>query len=287
MGDFEQLNARRKKIANLMYIGFAVLAFGVILFLALSEVPGIGLMVAVASVIIMIVAGIKFSTLNKEFKSKYLPNLIEEILPGSNFDPRGGISKERVYSSNFLKKADRFTTGDLIIGKIDDVSFATCDLKLEERHVRHTKNGTQVYYVAYFTGRFFEFDFPKSFIGQVITTEQAITTWFSRFKKIELESIDYNAKFKTYTDNEHSAFYILTPHLMESIMNLERRNPGSIALSFHGSTLSVGINNSRDTFELNMFKEINPEVINSYKRDLLVIKEIVQELKLNRNIFKN
>ena len=101
-----------------------------------------------------------------------------------------------------------------------------------------------------------------------------------------MESIDFNKKFSTYTNNDHSAFYIITPHFMEAIMELERNNPGSIALSFHGNKLNIGLNNSKGTFELNIFKEINKGLIDVYKRDLLLIRDIVLELKVNRNIFK-
>lgn len=285
MSEFDNLELSRKNCIKFVIFGAVFIAAGVLLFMSLQEIPALGIIFALGGFIVLVTGFIKFSNLARNFKNKYLPELINEILPGSKYDAKGGLSKDAVYGSGFLKKADRFTTGDLIVGKIGDVDFSTCDLKLEERHTRHTKNGTQTYYIAYFTGRFFEFDFNKNFKGKVITTEGSITTWGKGLSKIELESIDYNKKFKTYTNEEHSAFYILTPHFMESIMELERRNPGTISLSFNGNRLNIGINNSKDTFELSLFKKIDQGLVNGFKNDLLVIKGIVEELKLNRNIF--
>ena len=285
MDEFKDLEEKRRKSARLLSIGVIIIVIGALLFIGVSNISEIGVIVAIVGIIIVIVAKVNFGKISSLFKNKYLPTLLEETLPGSRFDEKGKLLESELYSCGFLKKADRYTGGDLIVGKIGDVDFSTCDVKLEERHVRRTKNGTQVYYVAYFTGRFFNFDFHKEFVGRVIVTEASLFTLFSDLKKIELESIDFNKKFSTYTNNEHSAFYILTPHLMEAIMNLEKRNPGSIGLSFHNNMLQVGINNSRDTFELNMYKQINQELIDAFRKDLLVIKGIVEELKLNRNIF--
>ena len=87
--------------------------------------------------------------------------------------------------------------------------------------------------------------------------------------------------------NEHDAFYVLTPHLMEAILELERTNPGTLALGFTGKKLFIAINNNRNTFELSLFSKIDTSTIDQLVRDLNVIKGIVLELKLNRNIFAN
>ena len=212
--------------------------------------------------------------------------MIEEIFTNAEYHPQGGLDINRVYQCNFLKRADRFHMEDLIRGAFEDVTFETCDLRLEERHVRHTKHGTQVYYVTYFLGRFFEFAFPKEFKGQVITMEGGMFTLFSQLKKVQLESVVYNKKFKTYASEELSAFYILTPHLMESIMELEQTHPGTISISFFGNRMNLAIHNSKNTFELNLFKEVNEATFDALRNDLKMIKDIVLELKLNRNIFK-
>ena len=103
---------------------------------------------------------------------------------------------------------------------------------------------------------------------------------------MKLESVDFNKKFKTYCTSEHSAFYVLTPHFMEALREFEKNNRGNISFSFIDNYLYIGINNFRDTFELKMFRELNQSSFNEFKRELLVIKEIVKELKLNNHIFK-
>lgn len=283
--EIQLINEKRKQCIKWFAIGAGLGIVGILLFIALPDIAFLGFISLFVGFVFIAVGATKFSKLNLEFKNKFLKELIQDVFPEANYHPKGGIDINKVYSCNFLKRADRYHTEDLIQGKFDDVEFETCDLKLEERHVRRTKNGTQVYYVTYFLGRFFEFDFPKEFKGQVITTEESLFTLFSGLKRIQLESVDYNKKFKTYTSNEHNAYYILTPHLMEAILELEKNNPGRISISFFGNRLSIAINNSKNTFELNLFKPVDERIFNELERDLLVIKNIVTELKLNRNIF--
>ena len=73
---------------------------------------------------------------------------------------------------------------------------------------------------------------------------------------------------------------------MEAMMNFERTNKGTIKFSFLGSKLFIGINNFRDTFELRMFRALNDKIFDEFKRDLLVIHDVIKELRLNNNIFK-
>jgi hypothetical protein len=236
-----------------------------------------------------ITAGIgatNFSKLSKRFKVEVLTGLVETFVDNGKFDPNYGLTQAQVYSSEFLKRADRFHSEDFLSGSMDEVDFVSSDVKLEERHIRHTKNGTQEYYETYFLGRLFIFEFNKPFDGYLQVLEGAKPVRNRKYTKVKLESIQFNKKFKTYATSEHSAFYVLTPHFMEALMKFEQKNKGKIYFSFIDNVLNIGINNYVDTFELKIFKTLDSTVFDSFKRELLVIKDVITELKLNNNIFK-
>lgn len=284
MKDFSKIENQRKTCAIIYLLGLISIGVGVFLLFS-TQTAGV-LIIAFIGIILLIVARIMFSIVRSKFKNIYLKDLISNMFDKANYFPRKGIVPANVYRCNFLKKADRFLSEDLIIGKIGDVNFYTSDVKLEERHVRRSRNSTHVYYMTYFLGRFFEFDFPKDFKGHVIVSEGALPVYGQGYKKVKLESEEFNRKFSVYATDEHTAFYILTPHFMESIMELEKRNPGNIKLSFIGNTFNVAINNFKDTFEIKLFKKIDQKLISEFKQDLVVIVDLANELKLNRKIFK-
>lgn len=250
-------------------LGFIILAIGLVV--------GAGFAIVGAS---------SFSKLSKTFKVEVITKLMEEFVDNGKFNPHGGLSQSDVYSSEFIKRADRFHTEDYLSGSMEGVNFVSSDVKLEERHVRHTKNGTETYYETYYLGRLFIFDFNKSFDGYLQVLEGARPTRNRGYKKVKLESVQFNKKFKTFSTSEHSAFYVLTPHFMEALMELEQKNRGKIYFSFIDNRLYIGINNFINTFELRMFRKLDEKVFDEFKRELFIIKDVITELKLNNSIFQ-
>jgi hypothetical protein len=283
--EFNELKKAAEK--KVKYGAVAAILGGVILvLLGIVGIGLIGLIPLIGGIIYLGMGSSSFSTLQKRFKEEVLTDLIASFVDDGVFNPNMGLSLDKIYSTEFLKHADRYHVEDYLSGSIEGVQFESSDVKLEERHVEHTKDGTRTYYETYFLGRIFIFDFNKSFEGYLQVLERGGPVSKRRYQKVKLESVLFNKKFKTYTTNEHSAFYVLTPHFMEALMTFEQNNKGNISFSFIDNLLYIGINNFRDTFSLKMFKELNMESFKEFEQELLVIKEVISELKLNRSIYK-
>lgn len=279
---------RKSKAEKYILFGGSAAVVAVLLLALLSEtgfvVPGI--LLGVVAAVLLIIGFSGFSKVTHDFKHNFLVKMMGELIEDGVYEPKNGLSHHQVYATEFLKKADRFKTEDMIRGKIDGVSFISSDVKLEERRVRRTKNGTQTYYVTYFLGRVFVFEFNKEFDGSLQCLEQGRPTVNRKYEKIQLESMVFNKKFTTYATNRHAAFYVLTPHFMESMLKFEKENPGKLSFSFLDTKLFVGVNNNKDTFELSLFRKIDKQLIESFKRDIQVIYDLIDDLKLNNDIFK-
>ncbi|MGD9761699.1 MAG: DUF3137 domain-containing protein [Candidatus Izemoplasmatales bacterium] len=289
---FQKFNEKKKGSEKKVLLSIPFLILTLISLILYYGSPDNNLCVVFASILGIITLGIfavgmsEFIKIKKNFKNEVLTEMFQTLIPDVEYYPDRGLSEFDVYSSEFLKHADRYHSEDFIGGSIGDVSFVSSDVRLDERHVQHTKNGTRVYYVTYFLGRVFRFDFNKEFSGNLQVLEAGSPYSRRKFNKVKMESVDFNKKFKIFAEEEITAFYILTPDIMEAIFNLERRNPGRISMSFLGDHLYVAINNSRDTFELKMFIKLDESVIEAFKQDLLVIKDFIVSLKLNNKLFK-
>lgn len=287
---FDRFNKKRRQCLPLViltiafaFIGFFGSFFGIIF--RKGTIVILSFVCLLLAIVFGVFTSVLYSKLKKQFKDAYIKNLVKEVLPDASYYPQAGIPIDSIYRSHLVKKADRSHVEDLIKGEIDGVSYSTCDVKLEERHVHHTSNGTSTTYVTFFQGRFFEFEFPKSFKGQLLVSETSLHFVPKQFKKIELENVEFNEKFKTYCLDEHSAFYVLTPHLMEALMKLEKTYSGAVSFSFTDSKLCIAIDNRRDSFEIKLTKKLDEEMVHAFRRDLLVIPNMIQLLKLDKNIF--
>ncbi|HKL47829.1 MAG TPA: DUF3137 domain-containing protein, partial [Candidatus Izemoplasmatales bacterium] len=213
----KKFNQRKTESEKKFLYAFGFIALSIIIVIILvnqstsENLMIIPLLTAIPGLVFVIMGAVGFSKVKKSFKNDFLSAIFDELIPGIIYKPERGLSKTIVYETEFLKRADRFHTEDYLEGKIDDIDFVSSDVKLEERRVRHTKNGTQTYYVPYFVGRVFRFDFHKELVGHLQVLENGRPVSKRRFKKIQLESIDFNKKFKVYSEEDLTAFYILTP----------------------------------------------------------------------------
>ena len=110
----------------------------------------------------------------------------------------------------------------------------------------------------------------------------------NRLKKVSMESESFNSKFNVYTQNEHDAFYIITPSLMTRIEKLDDMTKGKLLLCFIDNRLHIGIYDNKDSFEpTSVFEEINEqETMERISGDIEMITQFVDELNLDNELFK-
>ena len=134
------------------------------------------------------------------------------------------------------------------------------------------------------------FDCPKSFYSSTKVAEKEFLDsgnpgWFSGFEKLETESIEFNELFGVYTTNEHDAFYLLTPHFMEKIIELERKFEGRLTVGFINSQIHVLIYNNENALEPPVMNPITEGDARSIEYQANVIKEICEILNLKKEEF--
>ena len=108
------------------------------------------------------------------------------------------------------------------------------------------------------------------------------------FEKIELEDVVFNKKFKVFGVNAHDVFYILTPHMMNKIKELEEKIDGHLLFCFIDSKLHIAINNNEDSFEpKSVFKKLDEnEILSKVEKEIELITMFVDDLDLDNNLFR-
>ncbi|MGM0435755.1 MAG: DUF3137 domain-containing protein [Bacillota bacterium] len=277
----EPLNKKKKVSEILMATGGFVLIGGVLLF-----ITGNTFIVMIVGAVLLFIGLAYFNHVGTIFKRKVLKKHLEEKIENCVYAPKKGLNKHEIMNTEFLKRPDRIKSEDYLAGELDGVKFVSSDVVLQERQVTHTSKGTRTRYVTYFHGRVFRFDFNKEFKGAVQVLESYRPKTRRNFEKVSLESIDFNKTYKTYATDAHTAFYILTPHFMESLMSLEKKHPGNLGFSFLESHLHVAIHNRKSSFSIRPFSKLDTSLLKRFDEDLNIIYDIVDDLKLNKDIFK-
>ncbi|WP_163409820.1 DUF3137 domain-containing protein [Flavobacterium ajazii] len=236
----------------------------------------------------------------QKYKAVYKTNIVTPALKNVNenlvFTPQSGISDcEFISSELFTTRPDRCNSQDLITGTIDETSFYFAEVHAEYKIESENKKHTKWYNI--FKGIVFIADFNKNFsTSTVVRPKNAlddISSWLSKnilsfgnTDKVQLENIEFDSKFVTYSKNQIEARYILTPAMMERILALNRKSDETISISFIDSKMYIAFPLSHNYFEAPISTSLLvPDLL---KADLSIVQfmqDIVHELDLNTRIW--
>ncbi|MDY4237246.1 MAG: DUF3137 domain-containing protein [Bacilli bacterium] len=265
------------------------ITFVFIIFIIFIEIIfGIAMMIIIKNII----NGKDIKIFNKEYKNIYVLNFLKQNFENIIYKPEEGITKKEIKKYNTLNLGDKFTSNDYICGTYKNVKFEQSDIHIQEKYEEEDKDGNKIItWETTFEGRYMIFDFNKNFKSnvQVISNDfiKRSLPHIKNNKKVKLEDIEFNKMFKIYSEIEHDAFYILTPHFMEKIKKLYKELDAPIKLTFMENKLHVAVNNGEDSFEYNVLNPINEEEIEQdIIKDIKLITDFVNELNLDNDLFK-
>jgi hypothetical protein len=302
--DLEALEQQRQKVVTQSLIVFGVLAaVGVAggLFAMGQGMPPVILIFiligcAVVGGLCHYFAGMDY---RGGFKMIILRKMVHFADPGLDYLPGQGISKELFMASGMFKHSiDRYKCEDMIQGKIDKTQLMFSEVHAEYKTTSGTGKNRHTQWHTIFKGIFFIADFNKNFHGRTVvlpdTAEklfglfgQTLQSWSSSYGQlVKLEDVEFEKEFVVYGTDQIEARYILSPALMERILNFQRKLGTKIYLSFLGSKVFGAISIEKNLFEPKVFSSVlDFNVIAEYYGQLQLGIGVVDELNLNRRIW--
>lgn len=305
--DVENIRAQYKdKIVKYSLISMAILlVVGTIAFFTVSGahvsvitvLPAIFMAAFFALVITAVIVAVATRKEAVAYKKAYKAYFVEQNLARTFTDLRynhnAGLNKQVLKDTQMINTGDRYSSNDLTMGKYKDVEFTQADVHIE---VESTDSDGNTTYTTIFRGRFMIFEFPKKFNFKL----EVFSKFFGarmipgknpqtgrKFERFEVESTEFNKKFKIYAEDGFETFYLLDPAFIAKIEKLGAEYNKKMILCFIDNKLYVGLNEGKDSFEPpRPFKPIDEEVeLEKIHKDIKVITDFVDELSLDRKIF--
>ncbi|WP_291153438.1 DUF3137 domain-containing protein [Flavobacterium sp. UBA7680] len=298
------LEVERKKIAETYKTTYILFGLAIVFMVIglLIRFPTLGFLGFAVSAITGIVMHFRIGDDVKKYKMAYKTNVVGSALKNINesltITPRSGLPEYEFRSSElFTTESDRYKTQDLISGTNDKTSFWFAEVHAEYKTETSTKNGTRTQWHTIFKGIVFVADFNKNFnVSTVVRPKgfgEAFGSWFSKnvfsfgnTDVIELENIDFSNKFVTYSSNQIEARYILTPAMMERILDLNGKCDETISVSFIHSKMYIAFPLSENYFEAPIHSSLlDPDLLSGDLSIVRFMHDIVHELDLNTRIW--
>jgi len=251
------------------------------------------------------VAAIPYTLMMRRVKLQYnllvVPALLKEIDPGLAYSPEEYIPKADFKRAKiFSQSADTYHGEDLVHGTYKGIPIRFSELKVQEVH----HDGKNTSYHTFFDGVFLIADFHKDFKCRhwVLpdTAEAAFGQVFGNFlQKLSLpgrghmtrmEDPAFEKKFVVYTEDDVEARYILTPKLMQTMMELYdryRKGVSRIAFAFLESSIFVAIPmpSGRDLFEMPSHGDIGETAVRHTQAELKEILSIFDAMDLDLRLW--
>jgi hypothetical protein len=298
--DLESLHNKAKSLLVIILVASAAFTIIILIVLAaLGVTQGILFLTVLLSICfsLLLAKVTGFFQVNKDYRANFKATLIE--VPFRNaftqviYNGKEGIDQEVIRKTGIMTLGNRYHSNDYVQGYYRDVRFERSDVKIQQ----HVSTGKTSYTITYLHGRWLIFEFNKDFhfdmqiISKEFSASQKKNSIFTgseeRRHRIELEDIDFNENFQVFCQDEHEAYYILTPRFMQILKDLNTSMDGSFMLGFVDNQLHVAVHNSKDAMEPKLFDDLDLGAIKAeVQKEINVIIDIIEGLALDRNIFK-
>jgi len=233
----------------------------------------------------------------KKFKNSIIQPLIKEIDDTLEYIPQLYVSSHHFNRSQiFLKRPDKYSGNDLVRGKIDGVDIEFSDIYAQKRD--KTSDSKQRYETI-FRGLFIVSEFNKNFKARtVVLPDMAqnsfgdiVGNWIqsnniNRSELVKMDNSEFEKEFVVYSTDQIEARYILTPSLMQKIVEFKKGSKHPICLSFVGGNIYIAIKSNKDSFEPSVFRSLlKYKIAMQYINTLHLSIGIIEELKLNQKLW--
>lgn len=299
-GALSSLEPQRKEIRKQYLISACVFILGGLLFIFDLQVDA-RLLIAlkIAAVILFIISQVflyeKLVTYKKDFKNNVVKKVVALIDPEWSYAPTSYIEEEEYDKSGiFTKTCNRYKGDDLIYGKIDKTDFRLSELHTEYKTESEDGDGNSSdSWYTIFKGLFAHADFNKEIKGKTYVLPDVPSKWRQKFQRlnsrgklVKLENLEFEKYFVVSSDDQIEARYILTPKMMEAILNIKKQLNKKIYISFIGSRVYIAIAISGNLFEPKVFKSgVNYSDVEQIYFYFNTISIMVNEMNLNTRIW--
>lgn len=302
----QQLEVERKKLVRrfFLFIIVPVIASVAGLFFARIEIQVYIILVVISGII----GGGLFYAFNRKsikamkirFKGEVIAKMVKFVDESLYYSADSRITQSEYFQSKlFLTDVDRYSGDDLVSGTIGKTSIRFSEVHSEYKtESTDSKGRKRTSWHTIFRGIFFIGDFNKHFKGETIvlpdTAENLFGSLGSIFQKmnisrdqlVKLEDPEFEKAFCVYSNDQVEARYILSPKLMQRIVELRKKSGRKIHLSFVRSKVFIAISIGKNLFEPPFFGTmLNFKLIEEFFRYLYLSVSIVEELDLNTRIW--
>ena len=275
---------RSKSRAALAFSTVCIIVMIILMFLDKYLFGVLMLIPVITGVLLMMRSEIK---IKNTISGDIVNGIVNEVLDNATYAPPYRLSDEIIVSSHMVlpQSYDKISGSDFINGEYKGLLLKMSDIDLTRRVSTGDDDETDE---RVFDGQWLMCDFGKDLSGEVHVSQITKSMPDSiKKQRIRMENEQFNEIFVVTADDPEEAFYVLTPHMMEYILSLEKKNNGIIYMSFlRDGKFHIAVNSGTDFFELGKNNADYDTLRQVFLDQLRWYTDIIDELRLEPNLYK-
>ena len=287
------LNHKIRQQRNRVLMAGAWCAFGAIAVAAFMRIPP-WVPLAVALPIVLLVAARAHGEVKRWFKTMVVQRVIEALGTGLTYSHASGFDRTSFTAMDlFSERTDVFRSEDEVRGKHNEVAFALHEVMAAKRE----KRGKHTHTIVFFKGTIVILEFNKHFNGHTTVVPEAahglLGGLFGEFdsrkgrERVSMQDAAFEQAFSVYSSDPQQAHYLLTPKMLQLILETKSSTAAGVRLAFRDNMLYVALPSTQDRFEVNLLtRRVTPEqVIGDLGSALHLVQRLVAGFDLETRIW--
>lgn len=280
IGDYQQLDAdTRKRIESAcdflnhkiaeqrrkVLLAAAWSSAGAFVITAVFRLP-LPTLFLIALPITIVFAARAHSAVRRWFKTIVVQRVVSALGSGLTYSHESSLGREQFLAMDlFSSRTDIFSSEDEVRGQFNEVSFALHEVRAARREQRG-KNRTTI---VYFQGTIVVAEFNKHFHGHTTVVPQA--EHFGLLgesderrgrERVSMQDAEFEKAYTVYSTDPQQAHYLLTPKMLQLIMDTRTRLGSKLRLAFRDNMLFVAVPSTRNRFEVSLLTaRVTPEQV--------------------------
>lgn len=233
-----------------------------------------------------------YETFNQAFKGAYVLQTVETAggFSDLSYTPKGGFSYNELRDSLVVNSGEYkyFKSEDQLSGTLYAVPFSYSDVVTQYLK----RNGKKSEIRTIFSGQVMRFTLPEDFKWSFGHLQIFEKEFLSNLKgrtapyKVQTENEAFNRRFEIFAADEHNAFYLLTPRMLEQIARFADFANCQIALTFVGMSLYVAVDRPHSMFNASIRQSLAKQKQLIFN-DALLLKKAGEILLLETDAYSN
>lgn len=235
---------------------------------------------------------LKFHTprLQKRLQQSIGESILRQLYPAWTFQADHHLELGSFKELGVVNNAQRYDGSNLVTGKHGDTEFAFCHLHVYQ--VDRDESSPS------FNGLLLVFDFNKDFRGKTLVIRDQAQKMLGSYlgKKVQefgwrglklvyLEDTIFEKFFAVYGRDQIESRYILTPQMMQNLIQLRRKYGEYISFSFVDGKVAVAIDHVY-LYQTNIESPIHLEAaVDQFLRPVEIVRDVIDTLQLNTRIW--